>query len=56
MEENKNTIEIMVEEQEAFYENQIMRNNQTREKSPIIFLLGFQNYIKSMLINQVTYG
>ena len=56
MEEYKSTLEIMVEEQEAFYENQTMRNNQTREKSPIIFLLGFQNYIKSMLINQVTYG
>jgi mRNA (guanine-N7-)-methyltransferase len=42
-------------EQEEFYETQIKTNTQARSTSSIIFLLKFQNYIKAMLIQEVTF-
>jgi 2-polyprenyl-3-methyl-5-hydroxy-6-metoxy-1,4-benzoquinol methylase len=54
MESLANTVEVMIQEQEEFYETQVIKNKQMRAASPIIFLLCFQNYIKSLLINEIT--
>jgi mRNA (guanine-N7-)-methyltransferase len=44
-----------VVEQAEFYETQQKTNNQIRNVSPIIFLRNFQNFIKAMLISEVTF-
>jgi hypothetical protein len=43
--------DILVMEQEEFYEAQTMGNQKTRGASPIIFLLSMNNYIKALLIS-----
>ena len=47
-------MEVLVMEQEEFYEGQLKTTNQTRAVSKIIFLRSFQNWIKAMLIQEVT--
>ena len=42
----------IVQVQSAFYENQREQNNLLRETSNILFARNFNNWVKSLLINQ----
>ena len=43
-------------QQEVYYETQNQRTNDMRELSPLVFLKRFNNFIKSVLINEYTKG
>jgi mRNA (guanine-N7-)-methyltransferase len=43
-------------QQEVYYETQNQRTNDMRELSPLVFLKCFNNFIKSVLINEYTKG
>ena len=53
--EERKPVEIRVVDQEAFYEEFELFNQDIREASDTIFVKKMNNFIKTLLINEVTY-
>ena len=51
----QNSTDILVQEQEEFYETAIKTGKDVRQSSEMLFLRNFNNFIKSLLIAEYTY-
>lgn len=54
--QSQNVVTLLVEQQENFYEGQVVHDEEVRNLSEIIFLKSFNNFIKALLIDEVTQG